>query len=137
METILLVEDHELSRDALARRLERRGYHVVSAADGEQAIVLAQLVAPDLILMDLGLPRLDGWTAMQRLKADTATCDIPIIVVSAHAMAQDRETVLAAGCADLETKPVDFNDLLVKIDALLKPSAAMPGDGTRSASERS
>jgi two-component system cell cycle response regulator DivK len=118
MPTILVVEDNDLSRDALSRRLERRGYRVVSAVDGIEAVALAQSVSPDLILMDLGLPRLDGWGATRRLKNEAATRGIPIIVLSAHP--QDRHSAIAAGGDDLDTKPIHFSGLLAKIEALLK-----------------
>jgi CheY-like chemotaxis protein len=120
MDTILLVEDNELSRDALSRRLERRGYGVVPAVDGEQALALARSARPDLILMDLGLPGLDGWAATRYLKADAETRHIPIIVLSAHAMVEDRAAALAAGGDDFDTKPVRFDGLVEKIEALLK-----------------
>jgi CheY-like chemotaxis protein len=120
MDTILLVEDHELSRDALSRRLQGRGFRVLPAVDGEEAIALARSATPDLILMDLGLPKLDGWTATRRLKAEPATQRIPIILVSAHATGEDREAALAVGGDDLDTKPIRFEGLLAKIDALLK-----------------
>ena len=117
--TVLVVEDNEPSRDALARRLERRGYHVIAAADGAEAVALARSGKPDLILMDLGLPIIDGWEATRQLKADSSTKDIPIIVLSAHAMSSDRERALAAGGDDFDTKPVRFQQLLVKIESLL------------------
>jgi CheY-like chemotaxis protein len=120
METILVVEDDYLSRDALSRRLERSGYQVLRAVDGEQAIAMAHSAPPDLILMDLGLPVLDGWQATKRLKADSATRDIPIIIVSAHVQASDRAMVIAAGGDDLDSKPVNFDGLLIKIGTLLK-----------------
>jgi CheY-like chemotaxis protein len=120
VETILVVEDDYLSRDALSRRLERSGYNVMRAVDGEQAIAMVQTTPPDLILMDLGLPVLDGWQATKRLKADSATRDIPIIIVSAHLQASDRAMVIAAGGDDLDSKPVDFDGLLIKIGTLLK-----------------
>jgi CheY-like chemotaxis protein len=119
MATILVVEDNEPSRDALARRLERRGYTVVLATDGQQAVTVAHSANPDLILMDLGLPGIDGWEATRRLKGSDATRDIPIIVLSAHAMTNDREMALAAGGDDFDTKPVRFQQLLGKIEALL------------------
>jgi len=119
MGTILVVEDNEPSRDALARRLERRGYEVVVAADGLEAVVAGRLVKPDLILMDLGLPGIDGWEATRQLKANDTTRDIPIIVLSAHAMTADRDLALAAGGDDFDTKPVRFEPLLEKIAALL------------------
>jgi len=119
MPTILVVEDNEPSRDALCRRLERRGYTVLSAEDGEQAVAIGQTLLPDLILMDLGLPGIDGWEATRRLKAREATRRIPLIVLSAHAMPNDREMALAAGGDDFDTKPVQFDQLLGKIEALL------------------
>ena len=119
MPTILLVEDNELSRDALARRLARRGYQIVLAVDGAQAIEFARGEQPDLILMDLGLPRIDGWEATRHLKADPATRHIPIIVLSAHAMTNDRDKALQAGGDDFDTKPIRFQPLLAKIEALL------------------
>ena len=125
MATIMIVEDNELSRDALSRRLERRGYRIVVAVDGEQAIQLARSERPDVILMDLGLPRVDGWEATRRLKADAATQRIPIIVLSAHAMTNDRDKALQAGGDDFDTKPVRFQPLLDKIEALLARAATM------------
>jgi CheY-like chemotaxis protein len=119
MATILVVEDNEPSRDALARRLERRGYDVVLANDGQQAVAVARTVSPDLILMDLGLPGIDGWEATRQLKSCDDTRDIPIIVLSAHAMTNDREMALAAGGDDFDTKPVRFQQLLGKIESLL------------------
>ena len=119
MPTILLVEDNEASRDALARRLERRGYTVLLAVDGVEAVLLGQKGAPDLILMDLGLPELDGWEATRQLKAHETTQQIPIIVLSAHAMTHDRELALAAGGDDFDTKPIRFEQLLDKIESLL------------------
>jgi CheY-like chemotaxis protein len=124
MATIMVVEDNEYSRDALARRLERRGYQVVLATDGQQAVNLAGTRLPDLILMDLGLPIIDGWEATRRLKGDAATRHIPIIVLSAHAMTNDRELALAAGGNDFDTKPVRFQGLLEKIESLLKQKVA-------------
>jgi len=117
--TILVVEDNEPSRDAMARRLERRGYRVVMAVDGQQAVTVAQEQIPDLILMDLGLPLVDGWEATRRLKSDERTGRIPIIVLSAHAMTGDREMALAAGGDDFDTKPIRFQQLLAKIEILL------------------
>jgi CheY-like chemotaxis protein len=119
MKTILLVEDNEPSRDALGRRLARRGYRVRPATDGQQAVALARESSPDLILMDLGLPVMDGWAATRLLKADAATRHIPIIVLSAHAMTGDRELALAAGGDDFDTKPIRFEGLLEKIHTLL------------------
>ena len=125
MATIMVVEDNEFSRDALARRLARRGYRVLLAIDGEQAIALGRTEQPDLILMDLGLPRIDGWEATRQLKADVATRRIPIIVLSAHAMTSDRDQALQAGGDEFDTKPVRFQPLLEKIEALLARAAAM------------
>jgi CheY-like chemotaxis protein len=119
MPTLLVVEDNEPSRDALCRRLERRGYTVLSAIDGEEAVSMAAATLPDLILMDLGLPGIDGWEATRRLKGSDATRHIPLIVLSAHAMPNDREMALAAGGDDFDTKPVRFDQLLVKIETLL------------------
>jgi two-component system, cell cycle response regulator DivK len=113
------VEDEEMNRDMLSRRLERRGHHVVIAVDGAQGMQLAQSEAPDLILMDMRLPVLDGWEATRQLKAAPATHTIPILALTAHAMAGDREKALEAGCDDYDTKPIDFLRLLGKIQALL------------------
>jgi two-component system, cell cycle response regulator DivK len=123
MTTVLIVEDNELSRDALSRRLQRRGYEIAVAADGEQAVAVAHGAKPDLILMDLGMPGVDGWTATRQLKGDVATRHIPIIVLSAHAMAGDRAQALAAGGDDFDTKPVRFPQLLEKIERLLGKGA--------------
>jgi CheY-like chemotaxis protein len=116
---ILLVEDNEMNRDMLSRRLIRRGYEVVMACDGEQGIAMAQTEKPDLILMDMSLPVIDGWEATRRVKADEATKAIPIIALTAHAMSDDRDKALAAGCDEYDTKPVDLDRLLPKIQALL------------------
>jgi two-component system, cell cycle response regulator DivK len=118
--TILVAEDNEPSRDALSRRLERRGYRVLLAVDGEQAVSIARAALPDLILMDLGLPGIDGWEATRQLKAGAATRHIPLIVLSAHAMTNDREKALASGGDDFDTKPVRFQQLLIKIETLLE-----------------
>ena len=126
MQTIMLVEDNEASRDALSRRLERRGYHVLPACDGRQAVSMARTSGPDLILMDLGLPVLDGWDATRQLKQDERTRHIPIIVLSAHAMTNDRDMALAAGGDDFDTKPIRFQVLLGKIESLLAGSVAVP-----------
>jgi CheY-like chemotaxis protein len=120
MPKILLVEDNEASADALARRLERRDYSVVIAADGIQAVWFAKSKQPDLILMDLGLPGIDGWDATAQLKTDPETSHIPIIVLSAHAMPNDRHQALAAGSDDFDSKPVQFDRLLEKIETLLQ-----------------
>jgi CheY-like chemotaxis protein len=123
MAKILLVEDNELNRDMLSRRLSRRGYLVVEATDGEAALALAASERPDLILMDMSLPVLDGWEATRRLKAAPATRPIPVIALTAHAMVADRERSLAAGCDDFDTKPVEIERLLGKIARLLPPAA--------------
>ena len=119
MSTLLLVEDNEASRDALARRLERRGYDVLLAVDGHEAVSIGRSAKPDLILMDLGLPGIDGWDATAHLKMDPQTRHIPIIVLTAHAMPNDRHQALAAGGDDFDTKPVQFDRLLDKIETLL------------------
>jgi len=124
MRTILLVEDNELNRDMLSRRLARQGYRVVTAVDGGEALARALDSTPELILMDLSLPVIDGWEATRRLKADPATRKIPVIALTAHAMAGDREQALAAGCDDFDTKPVDLPRLLQKIEALLGTAGA-------------
>jgi CheY-like chemotaxis protein len=117
--TLMVVEDNEPSREALSRRLARRGYGVVAAVDGLQAVELARSVRPNLILMDLGLPGIDGWEATAQSKADATTRHIPIIVLGAHAMTSDRTQALAAGGDDFDPKPVRFERLLEKIEALL------------------
>jgi len=119
MQRILIVEDNELNRDALSRRLIRRGYQVLLAADGIHGLELAAAERPDLILMDLGLPGIDGWECTRRLKADAATSRIPVVALSAHAMVGDRETALRAGCDEFDTKPIAFDGLLDKIARLL------------------
>ncbi len=116
---ILLVEDNEMNRDMLSRRLTRRGYQVEIAVDGGQGVEMAHALQPDLILMDMSLPVLDGWEATRRLKADPATCGIPVIALTAHAMAGDQEQARAAGCDDYDTKPVELPRLLGKIDGQL------------------
>jgi len=123
MKRILIVEDNEMNRDALSRRLARRGYEVLLAADGPQGLVMAHAQRPDLILMDLGLPVIDGWECTRRLKAEAATQPIPIIALSAHAMVGDREKALEAGCDDFGTKPIDFAALLTKMERLLERAA--------------
>jgi len=119
MPKILLVEDNEMNRDMLSRRLTKQGFEMVLALDGEQAVDLARSEAPDLILMDISLPGLDGWEATRLLKAGPETRSIPIIALTAHAMAGDREKSLAAGCNDYDTKPIDFRRLLEKISSFL------------------
>lgn len=124
MVRVLVVEDNELNRDMLVRRLQRRGFETAVAVDGQQGIDMARTVAPDVILMDMSLPNVDGWTATRALKADPATTGIPIIALTAHAMASDRDSAMAAGCDDFDTKPVDFARLLSKIDLALDRRAS-------------
>jgi CheY-like chemotaxis protein len=119
MAKILLVEDNEMNRDMLSRRLERKGYEVVIAVDGQKAIDLATSERPDLILMDMSLPVIDGWEATRRLKADGPTKQIPIIALTAHAMPEDERRAREAGCNDYDTKPIELPRLLEKIAAML------------------
>ena len=119
MPKILIVEDNEMNLDMLSRRLIRRGYEIIMASDGAQGIVMAKAENPDLVLMDMSLPVVDGWEATRGLKAEPLTQAIPIIGLSAHAMAGDHERALAAGCDDYDTKPIEFPRLLRKIEALL------------------
>lgn len=116
---ILLVEDNEMNRDMLSRRLQRKGYAVVTAVDGASGVSIAQAELPDLILMDMNLPILDGWEATKQIRSNTQTGKIPIIAQTAHAMSGDREKCLAVGCDDYIAKPVEFQQLLVKIERLL------------------
>ena len=116
---ILLIEDNEMNRDMLSRRLQRRGYAVLTAVDGESGLALTKSQSPALVLMDMSLPGIDGWEATKQLKADPATRAIPVIALTAHAMAGDREQALAAGCDDFDIKPIDLDRLLGKIEALL------------------
>lgn len=122
MPRILLVEDHEMNRDMLSRRLARKGYQITIAVDGQDGVALARSQIPDLILMDMSLPVMDGWEATRRIKADPATQGIPVIALTAHAMGDDRRRAMDAGCDDYDTKPVDLPRLLGKIDALLAGS---------------
>jgi len=126
MPRILLVEDNEMNRDMLSRRLERRGYQVVLAMDGRDGVERAESEAPDLVLMDMSLPVLDGWEATRLLKAAPATRAIPVIALTAHAMSSDRARALEAGCDDYDTKPIDLPRLLGKIEALLAGAAGEP-----------
>jgi CheY-like chemotaxis protein len=119
MSKILLVEDNEMNRDMLTRRLERKGYEVVIAVDGQAGIDMASSASPDIILMDLSLPVIDGWEATRNIKADPATQSIPVIALTAHAMAGDEQKALQAGCDDYDTKPVNLKRLLGKIGNLL------------------
>ena len=120
MPKILLIEDNEMNRDMLSRRLIRRGYEVVLATNGQEGLALARSGCPDLILMDLSLPALDGWETTRRIKSSPSTAAIPIIALTAHAMAGDKEQALAAGCDDYDTKPIEFERLLEKIALLLE-----------------
>lgn len=124
MTKILLVEDNEMNRDMLSRRLIRKGYEVFIAVDGEEGVEMAQSVQPDLILMDMSLPKVDGWEATRRVKALPATAAIGVIALTAHAMVQDKEKALAAGCDDFDTKPIDIDRLTQKIEALLAKRTA-------------
>jgi CheY-like chemotaxis protein len=124
MARILIVEDNDMNWDMLSRRLERRGYHVTRALDGRESVTIAQARPPDLILMDMGLPVMDGWEATRVLKGTPATRAIPIIGLTAHAMVEDRRKVLEAGCDGYETKPIDFERLLAKIETLLGRSGS-------------
>ena len=126
MPKILLVEDNEVNRDMLSRRLEKRGYQMVVAVDGKQGVALAQSELPDLILMDMSLPEIDGWEATRQVKASDVTRHIPVLALTAHAMAGDREKCLAAGCNEYDTKPIQLPRLLEKIEALLGKTASQP-----------
>ncbi|HEX8550741.1 MAG TPA: response regulator [Abditibacteriaceae bacterium] len=123
MTKILLVEDNEMNRDMLSRRLERKGYSVVTAVDGAQGVTMATSETPDVILMDMSLPVLDGWEATRRIKSDATTQHIPVLALTAHAMAGDRDRALEAGCDDYDTKPIELPRLLEKIEALLARAA--------------
>lgn len=122
MAKILIVEDNEMNRDMLSRRLQRKGFEVVMAVDGEEGVKMAQSETPDLILMDMSLPIIDGWEAARLLKASPETQAIPVIALTAHAMSGDREKALEAGCDDYDTKPVELTRLLEKMEALLNKS---------------
>ncbi len=125
MAKILLVEDNEMNRDMLKRRLKRKGYDVFLAVDGAEGVELSQTQHPDLILMDMSLPVMDGWQATKKIKANPQTKSIPVIALTAHAMAGDREKCLAAGCNDYDTKPIEFPRLLQKIEVLLQQSTPL------------
>ena len=124
MAKVLLVEDNEMNRDMLSRRLIRRGFQVVFAVDGQQGVDLARSERPDIILMDMSLPVIDGWEATRRVKADDASRSVPVIGLTAHAMAGDREKAIEAGCDDYETKPVELDRLISKIERLLGAAKA-------------
>ena len=128
MPRVLLVEDNEMNRDMLSRRLQRRGYEVAIAVDGQSGIEMAQAESPDLILMDMSLPVIDGWEATRALKTLAATKHIPVIALTAHAMSTDRDKAIEAGCDDYDTKPIEFSRLLGKMEALISP----PGETTSS-----
>jgi two-component system cell cycle response regulator DivK len=134
MPKILLIEDNEMNRDMLSRRLQRAGYEIVLAVDGQSGVEMAASESPDLILMDMSLPVLDGWEATRRLKADRATRGIPVIALTAHAMSSDRDKALAAGCDDYDTKPIELPRLLGKMAALLPgaPRELPPATGESS-----
>ena len=123
MTKILLVEDNEMNRDMLSRRLAKRGYEVVLALDGEEGVAKALSETPALILMDMSLPGIDGWEAARRIKATPQTNAIPVIALTAHALTSDRDQALGAGCDDFDTKPVEFTRLLAKIEGLLAKAA--------------
>jgi two-component system, cell cycle response regulator DivK len=132
MPKILLVEDNEMNREMLSRRLARKGFDVVIAVDGLQGVAMARSERPDLVLMDMSLPGIDGWEATRRIKADDATRSLPVIALTAHAMSDDRAKALEAGCDEFDTKPVDLARLLGKMDIFLKAAAA-PGAAQESA----
>ena len=119
MAKLLIVEDNEMNRDMLSRRLKRKGYEIEVAVDGQQGVEMATASMPDLVLMDMSLPVMDGWEATRRIKSDPATQGIPVIALTAHSMAGDKEKAMEAGCEDYDTKPVDFPRLLGKIESLI------------------
>jgi len=127
MKKLLLVEDNEMNRDMLSRRLERKGYTVVMAVDGGEGVEKAESETPDIILMDMSLPVVDGWEATRRVKANPATKHVPVIALTAHAMAGDRDKTIEAGCNDYDTKPIDLPRLLGKIEALLEKARTSDG----------
>jgi CheY-like chemotaxis protein len=126
MVNVLLVEDNEMNRDMLSRRLAKRGYTVAMAIDGQQGIDMAVSEKPDIILLDMSLPVVDGWEAAQKMKANPASQNVPLIALTAHAMASDRERALSSGCDDFDTKPVELPRLLGKMEALLKTKGITP-----------
>ncbi|MBA3545826.1 MAG: response regulator [Nannocystis sp.] len=128
MPKILIVEDNELSRDMLSRRLRRKGFEVLVATDGQEGIAMAQRELPDLVLMDLSLPDLDGWEATRRLKKDAKTQHIPVIALTAHAMSGDREKAIDAGCDEYDTKPIDLRRLLSKMVRFVEDPEASGGE---------
>lgn len=122
MPRILVIEDNEENRDSLSRRLQRRGFEVLLASDGKVGVETAKAEHPDLILMDMNMPLVDGWEATRQIKAEPATAKVPVIALTAHAMAGDKERALAAGCTDYHTKPIEFPKLLAQIESLLQGS---------------
>ena len=124
MAKLLLVEDNEMNRDMLSRRLQRRGYEVLIAVDGQMGIDMAKANAPDLILMDMSLPVMDGWEATRKLKTFEETRNIPVIALTAHAMSTDRDKAIEAGCDDYDTKPIELTRLLGKMEALIPHASA-------------
>lgn len=130
MPKVLVVEDNEMNRDMLTRRLARRGFEAVAAVDGREGVAMARSAQPDIILMDMSLPVLDGWEATRQIKAAPETSGIPVIALTAHAMSGDRERALDAGCDDYDTKPVEFAGLLEKIEALLSKPKMRTGSST-------
>lgn len=132
---LLLVEDNEMNRDMLSRRLIRKNYEVVIAVNGLEALEMVKSESPDLILMDLSLPEMDGWEATRRIKADNNTKDIPLIVLTAHALKTDRENAFETGCDDFDVKPVDFQRLLGKIENLLDPGATNTTDNKQASQQ--
>jgi two-component system cell cycle response regulator DivK len=125
MPKILIVEDNEENRDSLSRRLQRRGFEVLTAGDGNVGVAMAQSEKPDLVLMDMNMPELDGWEATRQIKAAPETQDLPVIALTAHAMSGDRDRALGVGCADYHTKPVDFPKLLAQVEAILQNRATV------------
>jgi len=119
MRRILLVEDNEMNRDMLSRRLQRRGYEVIIALDGQQGVAMAQSSSPDIVLMDMSLPVMDGWEATRTLKASPDTKEIPVIALTAHAMSTDRDKAMEAGCDDYDTKPIELTRLIAKMESLM------------------
>ena len=119
MRRVLLVEDNEMNRDMLSRRLQRRGYEVIIAVDGQQGVAMAQSRSPDVVLMDMSLPVMDGWEATRALKSSPETKDIPVIALTAHAMSTDRDKAMEAGCDDYDTKPIELTRLIAKIESLI------------------
>jgi two-component system cell cycle response regulator DivK len=128
MPKILIVEDNELSREMLSRRLRRKGYEVLVATDGQEGIAMTQRELPDLVLMDLSLPDLDGWEATRRLKKDARTQHIPVIALTAHAMSGDREKAIDAGCDEYDTKPIELRRLLSKMVRFVEDPEAKAGE---------